>query len=77
VLEVVFYAWGVLGIIGCLLLAQQAVEFQGNLPGILQSAALYTLIWLGGLVFAGLFALLAPVKVFLVNVGAPPENVSR
>jgi hypothetical protein len=69
-LEVVFYVWGVLGMLGNLLFARQAVS--ENVPEISQTAMLYTLIWIGGLVFLGLFALLTPHKVFLVNGGAAP-----
>jgi hypothetical protein len=74
IFEVLFYAWGVLGMAGCLLAARLAAEYDESVSGIFQMTILYTLIWIGGLVFVGLFALLAPVKVFLVSGGTAPEK---
>jgi len=74
ILDVLFYVWGLLGMGGCVFATRLAVEYQESVSGIFQMTMLYTLIWIGGLVFVGLFALLAPVKVFLVNGGATPEK---
>jgi hypothetical protein len=69
ILEAIFYLWGLLGMIGCLVFAHITVELEllNASNQLSQVMMVYPLIWIGGLVFTGIFALLAPVKVLLVH----------
>jgi hypothetical protein len=59
--EVVLYLWGVAGMGISFLLIFRIVEtpFHSAIPAVI----MYILTWIGGLLFLGFWALLAPVKV--------------
>ena len=68
--EAAVYFWGVAGLIICFYMARQALEI--DLAGINSTGRpsiaslpvmMYTLIWIGGLVFTGFFATFAPVEI--------------
>jgi hypothetical protein len=72
VIEVVFYVWGLFGMAVGLFVAHQVMGVQPStyeqqivLTNWILAAILHVLIWIGGLVFLGLLALLAPVKTIL------------
>ena len=82
--EAALYVWGITGLIICFMLARQALEidwsaltFQGRQPQATFPVMMYTLIWIGGLVFTGFFAALSPVTFALrgdtPNVGTDRE----
>ena len=69
--EAILIFWGFVGMISCFWLFQQVYRFEMAAVSTdpqFNSAipVLHTLIWIGGVVFLGFFALLAPVKMTIV-----------
>lgn len=75
--EVIFYLWGVFGFFMLLVMAHRAMDTEASLVSInktMPAAVLlilivYCLIWIGGLIFLGLFVQMTPSK-------AVPQAVS-
>jgi CDP-diglyceride synthetase len=65
--------WGVIGGFACLYIANQAFQFemehpvaQTPLSSPIPVAIMYTLVWIGGLIFLGFFALLSPMRMVAI-----------
>ena len=62
--EIFLFLWGIVGLSLSVLVAREAFrsDFQSH-ETLLFGMIVYTLIWIGGLIFFGFFTLFAPIKI--------------